>query len=441
MSSASLDDWLSHISAIHPNEIELGLERVKDVWAHLGEPALAKYTVIVAGTNGKGSTAFMLARLLMTSGYHVGVYSSPHISSYNERVQVDGKPLSDEEIAAGFSVVEQARQDIALTYFEFGTLAAFSALALHKLDVAILEVGLGGRLDAVNIIDADVAIVTSVALDHVDWLGDDLDQIGYEKAGVLRTSGIALLGEDLPDTVAAHARDIECATLTYGGEFTVAEGVFHGCDIANVVPAGSRALQDCEALKAKGSSESAAVRWRMPVSHLPDNNIALAAQAYLLLDRGLTPNRAEVPDASALTCALEDFSISGRMERLANYPNLFVDVCHNPHAAAHMSSVLEGYRERVIVVFTALDDKDIEGVVKVMAPFVDRWLIAPLSVPRAATVARLESAVGQYARDMLSFPDLNAAMNESRQYLTGENVVLVFGSFFAVEAAKAFYSE
>lgn len=437
MPAKTLDDWLSYIASIHPDEIELGLSRVKAVWDRLAIPSIAKYTVLVAGTNGKGSTAFTLARLLMKSGYRVGVYSSPHISRYNERIQVNGLPLCDAEIVSGFTAIDKAREDVALTYFEFGTLAAFSALAAHTLDVTILEVGLGGRLDAVNIIDADLAIVTSVALDHVDWLGDDLEQIGYEKAGIIKANSVALLGECLPLSVANHARDIGCPAFTYGSEFNVVDGVFHGNLLA------CSALSESKVETAgKGVLEvSSSVRWDMPKSLLPDNNVALAAQAYLMLDAQLGLINSEQRSRTILQENLASFSISGRMEQLENYPNLYLDVCHNPHAANYISSILSRYNKKVVAVFSALEDKDIEGLVANMSASVDLWLIAPLSVPRAASIGRLESAVGQHTKDMLSFADLNAAMNESRRYISEDNLVLVFGSFFVVEAAKAFYSE
>lgn len=437
MPASTLDDWLSYIASIHPDEIELGLSRVKAVWDRLAIPSIAKYTVLVAGTNGKGSTAFTLARLLMKSGYRVGVYSSPHISRYNERIQVNGLPLCDAEIVSGFTAIDKAREDVALTYFEFGTLAAFSALAAHTLDVTILEVGLGGRLDAVNIIDADLAIVTSVALDHVDWLGDDLEQIGYEKAGIIKANSVALLGEFLPLSVANQARDIGCPAFTYGSEFNVVDGVFHGNLLA------CSALSESKVETAgKGVLEvSSSVRWDMPKSLLPDNNVALAAQAYLMLDAQLGLINSEQRSRTILQENLASFSISGRMEQLENYPNLYLDVCHNPHAANYISSILSRYNKKVVAVFSALEDKDIEGLVANMSASVDLWLIAPLSVPRAASIGRLESAVGQHTKDMLSFADLNAAMNESRRYISEDNLVLVFGSFFVVEAAKAFYSE
>jgi dihydrofolate synthase / folylpolyglutamate synthase len=435
--ASTLDDWLSYIASIHPDEIELGLSRVKAVWDRLAIPSIAKYTVLVAGTNGKGSTAFTLARLLMKSGYRVGVYSSPHISRYNERIQVNGLPLCDAEIVSGFTATDKAREGVSLTYFEFGTLAALSALAAHTLDVAILEVGLGGRLDAVNIIDADLAIVTSVALDHVDWLGDDLEQIGYEKAGIIKANSVALLGECLPFSVANHARDIGCPAFTYGSEFNVVDGVFHG----NLLACSALSESKVEIAEKRVLAKSSSVCWDMPKSLVPNNNIALAAQAYLMLDAQLSLRDSELWPRTTLQEKLASFSISGRMEQLENYPNLYLDVCHNPHAANYISSILSRYNKKVVAVFSALEDKDIEGLVANMSASVDLWLIAPLNVPRAASIGRLESAVGQHTKDMLSFADLNAAMNESRRYISEDNLVLVFGSFFVVEAAKAFYSE
>src|SRR4051812_32754312 len=221
----TLDDWLAYISAQHPSAIAMGLERVHEVYQHMGElgsPTTRGRQVVitVGGTNGKGSTCAILERILLEAGYKVGLYTSPHIARYNERVRIQGEDASDQVLVRGFEAVEAARGDTPLTYFEFGTLAAFRAFADAQVDVLILEVGLGGRLDAVNIIDADVSIVVSVDLDHQAFLGNDRESIGFEKAGIYRAGRPALFGDkDPPRRLVEHARSIGADFMQLGSEF------------------------------------------------------------------------------------------------------------------------------------------------------------------------------------------------------------------------------
>lgn len=430
-SQATLADWLDHIAQTHSAEIEMGLGRVRQVWARMCEGRstgswLANRTVIIAGTNGKGTTAFALAQLLMDQGFKVGVYSSPHLLHYNERVQVNARPLEDHALVEAFECVEQHRETIPLTYFEFGTLAAFAALSERQLDVAILEVGLGGRLDAVNIIDADLAIITSVGLDHTDWLGEDLNQIAREKAGVLRQGQHVLLGEGLPAVVDEMTHALDCHALTVGKECGFRSGrlwLRRACD----APSDERFELD------------------LPESYLPPNNVCLASQAYLEL---LAQLKADCLSESAVPlvdqiAALERLRVPGRMELLHSRPDVFVDVCHNPHAGMYLASLLERMRPgytRVVGVFSALEDKDISGLVQALQEQVDQWYIAPLQVPRAADLKRLETEVGNHTKDVLSFACLDEALGAAVKGSTRDTLLIVFGSFYVVEAAKVYFA-
>ena len=221
----TVSDWLDYQSTLHPKAIELGLERVAAVWRSLGSPVPAARVITLAGTNGKGSTAAFLEGILKAAGYRTGCYTSPHLLRYNERIHIDARPVDDAQLCDAFERIEQARGDIPLTYFEFGTLAALWCMANTGLDVAILEVGLGGRLDAVNIIDADVALISGIALDHTDWLGTRLEQIGMEKAGIARTGRpLVFTASDMPRTIADTAHQVGAVLYRLGRDYDYQAG-------------------------------------------------------------------------------------------------------------------------------------------------------------------------------------------------------------------------
>lgn len=427
-----LPEWLDLISRTHPSEIEMGLDRIREVWSRLLRDSLlpgpiARKTVVIAGTNGKGTTAFALAKLLMDHGCSVGVYSSPHIVRYNERVQFNGQPVDDELLIDSFERVEAKREGTPLTYFEFGTLAGLVALAQFRPDVAILEVGLGGRLDAVNIIDADLAIITSVGLDHTEWLGDDLTKIAREKAGILRQGQSVLLGESLPEVVDEISNRLSCKALTVGKHIILKEGKLQlrrSCD-----PAEAGSLE-CDG----------------PESLLPENNICLAVQGFLELLVQLEVEK--YPESrtclSQLVAGLSNLAVPGRMEQLHHRPDVFADVCHNPHAAVYLSKLLSRHRKRyrkIVAVFSALEDKDVKGVVEAVHSQIDQWLLAPLQVPRAAALARLQTEVGHHTKDVLSFRCVEDALGAAVEVSSEDTFVIVFGSFYVVEAATVYFAD
>ncbi len=417
-----LSDWLDYISQSHPSEIELGLERVKSVYRKMDFKSRPKKVVVVAGTNGKGSTIALTLAGLSALGLKCGAYTSPHIVNYNERVHLLGADASDQTLVDAFQYVNQQRGEVPLTYFEFGTLAALYILFNTQLDVVLLEIGLGGRLDAVNIVDADISVITSIDIDHVDWLGSDIQQIGLEKAGILRSGQTFLAGEQLPASVFQHAKSLSCQTLACHHDFFLKEGA---------------------AYVSAGSHESFCVT-SFPELALPDNNLLLALQLMYLLKPG------KQFDAPSVCRALSGFSLPGRLEASPVFNNVYFDVGHNPHAARFLASFLAGEKSKgkdIEVVYSALGDKDVSGVVAELATFVDSWLLAPLSADRALSVDELASTVRALSDQVRCFDSIAKALefslaNQSAQEESNPigkaKLVLVFGSFFTVEAAKKY---
>lgn len=435
----TLADWLAYISKAHPAEIEMGLGRIRQVFNLMGlaecaELVQPKQIVVVSGTNGKGSTIALIEAGLLSMGLTVGAYTSPHIQSYNERVKINAKPVSDEKLIAAFSLVEQARKDTTLTYFEFGTLAAFDVLFTAELDVLILEIGLGGRLDAVNIIDADLAIITSVGLDHTDWLGTSLEAIGFEKAGILRPKGQAILGENLPASVYQYAEEIACQSLLINEDFSRHD--------QNLVLSSHT-----EKLKFSG----------FPTIRLPDNNILLALQAIQSISENLVAKSLKSTKTEfCYPALLEVFSnlvIPGRLEeiksaKLSSTHRVFLDVGHNPHAARYLVTFLAQFKVKggiINAVYSSLADKDVVAVSEILSPVFDTWFIAPLEDERALDITELETAVGVHAKNMLSFLSLHEALDAALTARLDHNstqspsITLVFGSFYVIEAAKAYF--
>ena len=354
----SLADWLQHIDRVHPRDIEMGLIRVSRVAASLGIQKPAPRTVIVAGTNGKGSTCIALESLLLAAGRRVGTTLSPHISRFNERIRVAGTELEDSALVELFAAIEQARGDVVLTYFEFSTLAALLAFKNAGVDVAILEVGLGGRLDAFNLVAADLAIVTSIGLDHEDYLGTDLEGIGREKAGVFRRGQPVVLGQ-VTESVCQAAVELDCPTYLLGREFRVLEQADFWC------------------FESSGSETPglAGRCLRLPRGSLAPSNCALAIVALELL----------TGEVSVAVDDLADQVLAGRMES-SRYRGVEVisDVAHNPAAATFLAQQLDiRYpSRRYIGVLGMLADKDVAGVVAALGDRVQRWLTIATYGPR-----------------------------------------------------------
>ncbi|MDW6003448.1 bifunctional tetrahydrofolate synthase/dihydrofolate synthase [Vibrio mangrovi] len=408
--TSSLPMWLDYLSSIHNSSIDLGLERVQAVAqkASLSKPAPTIITV--AGTNGKGSTCAILESILLAAGYTVGVYSSPHLISYNERVRINGEILADEKHTYAFDFIEKQRGATSLSFFEFGTLAAFRLLQEEGVDVAILEVGLGGRLDATNVVEHDVSVITSLAIDHVDWLGSDLAQIGYEKAGIFRAGRPAVCGEPHPPaTVAAYADEIGAELFQVGIQFDyqVADDVWHWSH-------GAFDLRD------------------LPKPQLPLPNAATALMA--LGCAGL-----EISDVDIVE-GLEKASLPGRMQQLSDQPVILLDVAHNPHSAHYLTSQIELRfpGKKIHLVIGMLHDKDIQETIAALAPVIHHWYPASLDGPRAALASELHSHIPvpsqTYESPVNAF---KAAMTRADE----NDVIIVAGSFLTVGEVLDFWNK
>jgi len=411
----SLADWLHYLETLHPRTIDLGLDRVRAVWQRLRSPRPAPTCILVGGTNGKGSTVAFLSAMLSAAGHRVGCYTSPHLLRYNERVRIAGNDATDAALTDAFARIDAARGPISLSYFEFGTLAAFLLLAQAQLDVAVLEIGLGGRLDAVNLIDADAAILTSVDLDHQDYLGDTREQIGWDKAHIFRRGRPAIIAAlEPPASVLAVAAEIGALVLELP---TLSEPVEDAWDCP---------LPDGTLLRMPQPQLSAPCQTR---------NAAAAIWAWWSVRERL-PFKVQ---AAAVGVALA--SVRGRLEQLQRSVETRVDVAHNPEAASMLAAWLRANpRSRNIAVFAALADKDLAGIVAPLADAFAAWIVVDLgtATPRAAPVADQAAALASLLAPEVAVatsPDMSAALLAADRAAGDDGRVLVFGSFFTVAAA------
>lgn len=414
---ATLDQWLSYLESIHPVEMELGLDRVLLVLRRLMRSRPRARVITVAGTNGKGSTVAALEALLLASGETVGCYTSPHLLVYNERVRIGGRNASDGALVRAFEQVEAARGNTTLTYFEFGTLAAFLVMAEAGVDNMVVEVGLGGRLDAVNVLDADLAVITSVDLDHTAWLGEDREAIGFEKAGILRPGQTAIFADlDPPASVLQQADAQRVRLLRPGAGYVVRH---EGRTVAVETESGHQVS--------------------LPEDRLPLNSLAAAVVAAIELDLKL--------DDGQMGEVLTGVSLAGRFEPVRRSPDVFLDVGHNPHAAQWLSRRLAFLRRncgyaRVMVVYAGLDDKDSGGVARALASSVDQWFLAGLDVPRGLTASALEQRLGPVlpARRVSAFATVRKAIAKALEEARADDLLLVFGSFHTVAEGRLYFS-
>lgn len=398
--TSPLAAWLSYLENLHSKTIDLGLERVSQVAARLDVLRPAPFVFTVAGTNGKGTTCRTLEAILLAAGYRVGVYSSPHLVRYTERVRVQGGELAESAHTESFAAIEAARGDISLSYFEFGTLSALWLFKQAQLDVVILEVGLGGRLDATNMVDANVAVVTSIALDHTDWLGPDRESIGREKAGIFRAGMPAVVGEpDMPHTIADVAQEKGARLLRRDVDWRY-EANAHGWDFYD----------------AQGELRG------LPLPSVPQPNAATALAAL----RASQLNVSEQAIREGIATAI----LPGRFQIVSESPRLILDVAHNPHAAGYLAGKLATMPKtgRVLAVVGMLHDKDIAGTLACLEPVVDSWYCAPLEGPRGASAQQLLEHV-QHGR---AWPDVAQAWQAAMADASADDTVLVCGSFHTV---------
>lgn len=409
----TLQQWLDWQAELHPSEIELGLERVSTVWSQLHSKKFPVPVISVAGTNGKGSCVAMLESIARAAGYRTGCYTSPHLVRYNERIRIDGEEATDQQICSAFQRVDDARQTLPLTYFEFGTLAALDIFASAGLDLVILEVGLGGRLDAVNIIDPDVALITTVDIDHADWLGDTREAIGREKAGIMRPGVPAVCATpNPPDSVRKHAETIGARLYVAGEAFGVHQ-------------------------EEQGWSWWSQQRQRhsLPQPYLRGRFQLQNAAAVLMVFQAL--NTLLPVDQRAVRAGLQDVRVPGRFQVLARDPLVILDVAHNVEAATALASNLQDMYSsgNTCAVFAMLADKDLHQVVSVMKSRIDHWFCAPLSGPRALGADELAtglSSEGVSETTVTPCSTLGEAYDRARDCAGDGGRVIVFGSFLTV---------
>ena len=408
----SLEGWLGLLEARHGQSIQLGLDRVRAVRDALDLPQTCPVFTI-GGTNGKGSTCALLEAVLLAAGYRVGLYTSPHLLKYNERVRIDGRDASDEALVAAFAEVERARGEIPLTYFEHGTLAAWVAFCRAGLDAIILEVGLGGRLDAVNVFEPDCAIVTSVAMDHMDYLGDTREAIGFEKAGIFRAGRPAICSDPMPPaSLVAHAEAIGARLWVTGRDFGFAgdqnqwafwlAGGSRRGGLAYPALRGTNQLLNASAVMAACE----AVREILPVP------MQAIRQGFMLVE------------------------LPGRFQVLPGRPAVVLDVAHNPQAAGVLNENLAsmGYFPETWAVLGMLGDNDVAGVVRLLRDRVDHWLLASLPGPRGLSAARLAEILREVgvSGDVREHDSPQAAYQVAREGAAEGDRIVIFGSFLTV---------
>ena len=413
----SLEGWLGLLEARHGQSIQLGLDRVRAVRDALNLPQTCPL-FLVGGTNGKGSTCALLEAVLLAAGRRVGLYTSPHLLSYNERVRIDGREASDAVLIEAFAEVECARGEIPLTYFEHGTLAAWVVFCRENLDAIILEVGLGGRLDAVNVFDPDCSIVTSVAMDHMDYLGETREAIGFEKAGIFRAGRPAICGDPLPpESLVTHAEAMGAKLQVSGRDFGFAgdqnqwafwtAGGSRRGGLAYPALRGTNQLLNAAAVMAACE----AVRDILPVP------MQAIRQGFMLVD------------------------LPGRFQVLPGRPTVVLDVAHNPQAAGVLNENLAsmGFFPETWGVIGMLGDKDVAGVVRLLRDRVDHWLVATLPGPRGLPAEKLAAVLREagVTGDITEYPSPKSAYDGAAGRAAESDRIVVFGSFLTVADVMA----
>lgn len=409
----TLSEWLSWQETLHLSSIDLGLDRVRVVAKNLQLLALPCPIISIAGTNGKGSSTAMLQSIYQQAGYKTGVYTSPHLIRYNERIAINGLAASDDAICSAFETIDQARGDISLTYFEFGTLAAAILFAQEKVDVALFEVGLGGRLDAVNLWDADVAVITSIAIDHESWLGNNREDIAIEKAGIMR-EGCPIISGDLdpPKTIAREAKRIGAQLIQRNIDYSLSidnndwlwTDLKHQYKIKFVKPS----------LQGNFQLDNAA------------NVISVVNSLQKILPVSI----------EHINTGLQRTKLLGRLQHLSTCPDFIVDVAHNPQSAEQLALYIaeNPVAGKTIAIFSALKDKDLKGIVKPFINIVDEWHIMPLGGERGQSALDIKSSLKllQINNQIIVYDNFNKAVQDLKDTLKCEDRVVAFGSFLLV---------
>lgn len=421
MIQRDLKDWLDYLEQLHPIAIDMGLDRSRMVAQRLALGKLAARVITVTGTNGKGSTCAFIANLLKEQGLRVGVYSSPHLLRYNERVVIGGVIASDDALCTAFSAVDAARGDISLTYFEMGTLAAFWLFMQEQLDAVVLEVGLGGRLDAVNLVDPDISVITNIGLDHAEWLGDTRDSVAREKAGIFRECTFAVCGDkEPPAAIVDTAYCLSAPLLISGRDFDWRQEADHW------------------SWEGRSKAGESLCLPALPLLELPIANAALAIQVFALL--GL-PWQAEL-----IVKALQSTCVPGRLERRCviwqgKSVSFLLDVGHNSHAACFLASHLKKVTKVRHAVFGLLADKDLAGVVEPMLDLVVDWVVCTLPTARSRPAKELAAFLAGRGAQVSMAGAVAQALEEQCRHACPDDEILVFGSFYCVAEALSWLEQ
>lgn len=423
MKFSTLDEWLLWLESLHPKEIDLGLERVEKVAERMGLLSSSATVITVAGTNGKGSFVKAMSDLFVADGKSFGAYTSPHILHYNERITVNGEQASDDIICEAFEAIDQARADISLSYFEFGTLAALYVFNKIQVDYILLEVGLGGRLDAVNILDADIGVITSIGMDHEAWLGNDRESIGREKAGILRKHQPCICVEkDIPQSVRERASELECEKYFLGENIHIQD---HGNSVE---------LQ-CS------SRNGEEMQFSLHQHQLPLPSLAAAIQCYSLIETDI--------DLEKISRTIEASTLAGRFEiHDWHSRDIIMDVAHNPQAAELLADKLKSSGIcKSVAIFTCMEDKNLPDIVSPLQDLVAEWVCT--SVPNLPRGKGAESIADTFVRMGISKSSkitvretpkdaLNYAKQSGAEF---DLPILIFGSFFLIAEIKPLLSE
>ncbi|GLS91491.1 bifunctional protein FolC [Psychromonas marina] len=415
MNKRSLNEWLSYLEKLHPTEIELGLTRIGKVANDLNVIHFDAKVITVAGTNGKGTTCAFLEEILIQAGYKVGVYSSPHIQRYTERLRINKQEMPEQFHCQAFEKIESLRGDTSLSYFEYVTLGCLDILKAEKCDFILLEVGLGGRLDATNVVESDVSVVTTIGIDHIDWLGDDREKIGFEKAGVFRASKPVICGElDAPQSLQQHAENIN-ADIRYAGK-----------DFQATIGANSWSWSGHKNID------------NLPLTLMPLQNASTALAVIEALEL-------ELP-VTLLTNAIGHAQLAGRLQKVSSETQVdtYLDVAHNPQSAEYLATQLQHLRKpggKVFAIVGMLEDKDLTGTFAVINSAIDYYHLIPLECYRGAsqqTLLKHYQASNDLPAKVDCFETIADAYNRVLSKANNDDIIIVFGSFYTVSAFLTF---
>jgi len=412
----TLPEWLRWQEMLHFTEVDPGLERIGQVWRALGGSSKLPFTVItVAGTNGKGSSVAMLESILRSAGYKTGTYTSPHILSYNERICINGQPCNDEDICAAFNRLDNAREETSLTYFEFATLAAVDLFSENKIDIAILEVGMGGRLDAVNLFDTDIALITPISLDHTVWLGDDRETIGREKAGIIRMNKPVVCSEVTPpNTVLAYANSLNAPTYIAEQDFNIVKS-----DTVWQWKNNEHYWKDLPFPSLEGSYQL-------------QNAAAVLQVIGLLIQHDFSISQEQINNG------LCNVKLAGRFQRISGDIEKILDVTHNEQGAKNLVKLLSETPTsgKTFAVVGMLKDKDVSTVSSILSPAIDYWFVANLDGNRGMTATQLSQQLSNHIRrDKINQSEsVEIAYQQACNRAEKGDRILIFGSFHTVEA-------